>query len=181
MPQKRQRPRLAYTPTWQGAVENWTHKFIRQNKWRCDRINGEEDLLQEAYLTFIKISEKYPNVVEPANFMSLYKRAVWNQMHDRARYLQRKRVLHAETSEDVSDLFEGRIGEVTNHGHLNLLLAEAPPELRQALLVIVNNPETLRDERRSKHRENLNMRLRRILGLDTAFDFASAIKALLSK
>ena len=180
MPQKRVRARLAFTPIWEGVIRGWAKKFISKNRWRCDSIHNFDDLLNDAYLTFIRVAERYPRVMDPPHFMALYKTAMRNEMHDRARYVQRKRPVHAELSDDVSDLFDDRMGEVTNGGHFNLLMAEAPPEVRLALTLLSEQPEALRDPaKRPKNRENLNMRLRRILGIE--FDFVGAFKTLLAK
>jgi len=176
---KRTRVRLRWTPQWEGSVETWTRKFIRKNGWRADRIFEPDDLLHECYLTFIKISEMYPRVVDPPHFMSLYKRAIWNQMHDRARYMRLKKLIHIETSEDVSDLFIAYPGETTNEGYLRAAFAEAPKELQMAFSLMETAPEKLRTPCPGP-RENLNMKLRRILGVEGQFDFARAIRDILS-
>lgn len=186
MVQKCARPKLAWTPVWEGIVKQWSMKFIHKNKWRCDHTSDFEDLLQDAFLTFMKLCKKYPRVIEPANFMSLYKTAIANQMHDRSRYMRRKRESHMETSVDVSELYTGRIGEVSNEGYLNALISEAPDELRAALSIIATNPEALKN-RRGYQRENLNMKLRRLLGLDQcqldehrSYDITGKLRELLT-
>lgn len=171
----RTRVRLCWTPIWEGSVKGWAIKFIHTNKWRCDKIHEFDDLLQDAYLTFVKISEKYPRVSQPQHFMALFKSAVWNQMHDRARYMRRKRLIHEETNDDPMDLLGG-----TDHnaGPLLLSLAEAPEELRQAIILMETEPDLIRGEHTI--RENLNGKLRRILGLEEQFDFTAMLKNLLT-
>ena len=189
MQQKRLRSKLNWTPKWEGPIRAWSCNFISRNKWRCDPINDFEDLLQDAYLIYLKIVEAYPSVTEPQIFMGLFKMAMTNNMHDNARYVKRKRVVHEETSVDAPELATGRIGEVTNNGYVSALLAEAPEELQMALDIIENNPEALRGKPKVKRkRQNLNMRLRRILGFDTArlnelrnYDFTGTLKSLLQE
>lgn len=180
---RRQRNRVVFTPQWSGAIEGWTRTFIKANNWRCDRIHTPADLLQDAYITFLKISERYPRVIDAPHFMRLYQRTIWNQMHDQARYMRRKRVLHEDTTVDAPDLLAGRIGEVSNSGYLGALLHEAPEELKLALALLAEHPEALRDTVRTARqpRENLNMKLRRVLGLTSQFDFVGAVQALLKK
>lgn len=176
---QRERARLAWVPAWEGKTLAWTKKFITANKWRCDHIHTFDDLLQDYWIIFNKISERYPRVVDEKHFMALYVRAVTNQMHDRSLYTKRKREIHQETSEDVSDLYTGRIGELTNAGYASLLLNEAPEELKIALRLIEHHPRVLRRKSpRGTGRENMNMRLRRILGVD--FDFVGTMKTLLA-
>lgn len=158
----RVRATVAWSPCWEGPTKQWVIGFLRKNQWRCDRIHDFDDLLQDAYLTFLKICKKYPQVIRQAHFMTLYRTAMHNEMHDRARYMRRKRELHEDTSVDASDL-PGRIGEVSNDGYITVLLEQAPEQLRDALTCIAQNPPALYE---AGHRENLNMRLRRVLGYD---------------
>src|SRR6266704_173488 len=116
------RIKLNFTAEWSPIIRNWAAKHIRDNQWRADSIHGFDDLMQDAYLLFVKVSERYPRVMEPRHFMALYKTSLRNSMHDHARYMQRKRVLHEDTSEDVSDLYADRIGDLTNGGYISSLL-----------------------------------------------------------
>lgn len=149
--------------------------------WRCDKIHEFEDLIQDAYLLFIKLCERYPRVVEPAAFMALYKSSLSNQIHDHSRYMKRKRDIHAEPDKDVSDLYTDLIGEPTNYGYIQATLNEAPEELKMALNLLENSPELLRDPHPQNKRENFNARLRRILGIENKFDFTNTLKNLLEE
>lgn len=170
------RATLNWSPQWEGATRNWALGFIKKNRWRCDRINGFDDLLQDAYLTYLKIEQKYPRVMGQAHFMTLYRTAVRNEMHDRARYMRRKREQHQDTSVDAAEII-GRIGEVTNEGYITLLIEQAPEELRLALVCIGQNPAALHHQ--NGHRENLNMKLRRVLGYDSSIDLIGGLRTLL--
>jgi hypothetical protein len=181
MTRNRVRGRLSWSPSWEGPVQGWAVNFIKANKWRCDWVHDKDDLLQDAYLTYLKVVETYPRVIEPKHFMALFKAAMWNAMHDRARYKRRKRLVHEETPKDVSEFCEGRIGELTNYGYINVLLAEAPEELHMALALLEENPEALRSRVNAQgQRENLNMKLRRILGLGNV-DVIGTLRSLLSQ
>ena len=94
--------------------------------------------------------------------------------------MQRKRECHVETHLDVSELFLDLTSELHNDGYLNILLSEAPQELRLALAILREQPEALIGPGPTKEpRENLNMKLRRILGLADTFDLKEAIHDLL--
>lgn len=110
--------------------------------------------------------------------MSLYKRSVSNWFNDRSLYMKRKRLIHQDTSRDVSELYTGRIGEQSNGGYVAALLAEQPEELKLALNLIVNNPEVLTKTPKGLKRENLNRRLERVLGID--FDFTGTMRRIFS-
>lgn len=159
---RRERAKLQWTPVWEGPTKQWALGFIRKNKWRCDPINSIDDLLQDSYLTFLKISTKYPRVIGQAHFMTLFRTAMRNEMHDRARYMRRKRERHLDTSIDAFDLGD-RIGELSHNGYLAVLLDQAPAEVRAALTAIGQNSPAL--HRINGHRENLNMKLSRVTGM----------------
>ncbi len=159
----RVRVKLAWQPCWEGPTKAWVQGFINRNIWRCDRIHDADDLLQDAYLTYLRVVSKYPKVRGQAHFMSLFRRALHNEMHDRARYMKRKRELNEDTSVDACEL-PGRIGEVSNNGYLAMLLEQAPDPVREALVCIAQNPPSLYQA--TGYHENLNMRLRRVLGYD---------------
>lgn len=177
MPQDNHIRPIIWCPLWEGPIKNWVTKQIKRQKWRCDKIYDFEDLIQEGYLIFMKLVAKYPRVTEPQNFMALYKTAFTNFIHDKAAYMQRKRCCHDELPHDVSELWNV-LGETTNAGYLTAILAEAPEELRLALDLIAENPDSLKHQPRGP-RENLNMKLRRILALEDTFDLKSALMELL--
>jgi hypothetical protein len=59
-------------------------------------------------------------------------------------------------------------------------LQEAPEELKLALALLINDPAKLEPTKMPRgYRENLNMRLRRILGLKPGFDLKAALTELL--
>lgn len=177
---KRARAVLDWSPSWEGPLEQWAVKFIKRNQWRCDKIYDFDDLKQEAYLIFLRISEKYPRVVEARHFTGLYKIALSNWFHDRAAYMKRKNHHHIYLGVDALELCLNQVGELQHAGYLNLVLEEAPQELRLALMLLIEHPDTLRSMIKPKEpRENLNMKLRRILGLNEKFDLKAALTDLL--
>lgn len=175
---RRYRVKLLWSPIWEGPIKNWAAKHIRENLWRCDSIHGFDDLMQDAYLWFVKVSDRYPRVVDPKHFMALYKTTLRNKLHDHARYMQRKRVLHEESDTDVSEAYADRVGELTNGGFLSALLARAPEEVKQALTLVTQNPAVLNSNPHRYRRENLNMRVSRVLGLPN-FRLDTELKTLL--
>lgn len=174
------RERVVWEPVWEGVVKNWAASFIKKQQWRCDRIHEFDDLLQDCYLIFLKLVERYPRVIEPHHFMALFKTSVRNSFHDKSSYKQRKGQYHLELPADVSDSCVEQIGEATNAGYLMALLGEAPEELRLALALLVNDPSSLIGQGSHRMtRENLNMKLRRILGLESTFDLKAALMNML--
>jgi hypothetical protein len=177
---KRARVFITWEPVWEDTFSSWAISTIRKQRWRCDIIEDEEDLLQDAHLLFLKLAARYPRVIEARHFMALFKTALNNHIHDKSRYLQRKHACHVELPMDTSELCIGHIGDTTNAGYMAALLAEAPEELKLALALLTEEPHRLEALITPKEpRENLNMKLRRILGLADTFDLRQAVTDLL--
>ena len=169
---QRVRVRLSWSPKWEGHIRGWAVNFIRKNQWRCDRLHDFDDLLQDAYLVFLKIEERYPRVVHPPHFMALYKRALQNQFHDLARLRKKLRTTFADADAETAL-------EYYPDTYLDAIIAEAPEAAKLAIKLLTSNPGLLREEPASL-RENLNMKLRRILGVGEEFDFAGSLRELLT-
>ena len=178
------RNHLEWTPEW-DLVKSYTVSFIRKNKWKCDLILDNEDLLQEAYIIYMKICESYPNVKTPQHFMSLYKRALGNYIHDLYRYKLRKAEIHKEVSTDeMWEAITRRLIGYEHEGFLNALIAEAPEELK-LILTAFENEEFLNDlkkplrKRRKQKRKSYNQRICEYFDLDPKLDYLGQIKKLL--
>lgn len=172
---QRARVRLSWSPKWEGHIRGWATNFIRKNQWRCDRLHDFDDLLQDAYLVFLKIQERYPRVVHPPHFMALYKRALSNQFHDMSRLRRKLRTAFVDTCAETALEHHTEAPDT----YLEAIIAEAPEAAKLAIKLIMDRPDLLRQETTSL-RENLNMKLRRILGVGEEFDFAGSIRNLLT-
>jgi hypothetical protein len=171
VPRRRLRKRqpIIWTPEWGKAYEGWSVTFIKHNIWRVDHIHDFDDLLQEAYLTFQRVSYTYPRVVDEKHFMALFKRAMINKMHDRSCAKRRKEKVEAPLSQEVADFFTRRIGEVTNAGYMAALLDEMPEELKLALNIIISRDTPFRkNNQQITQREGLGTALVRMLKLPKA-------------
>ncbi len=65
------RAKTPWTPTWK-EVEGAATNFARRNLWRCRPLYEMEDLMGEAYVVFLRLVKRYPRVVDPPHFMSLF-------------------------------------------------------------------------------------------------------------
>jgi len=183
-----QRDNIGFKPVWEGPFQKWSIKFIVANKWRFDPIYDVDDLLQDAYLTFRRVVAAYPRVVEAKHLMSLFQRAMWNEMHDKARRKRDKFDVEQIMPEDAN--LDDRIGELSNDGVVAAIVSELPLEAKLALKAMQD--PTVLDKLRQKRkpsklarqlgvgheRENLNMKLARILKLPLQ-DFIGPIKEAL--
>lgn len=169
----RMRERISWQPVWNKDYEKWTAGFIKNHKWRVDRINDTQDLVQEAWFTFNHVEHTYPRCICPNHFKNLFKRAMINKMHDRSCRLKRRRdTVEAPTSVDIYEVFSGRIGETTNSGYVAALLNEQPEEMKLVLKMLAEGkldakPRTVKG---MQPRENLSMRVRKFLNKRGTFN-----------
>ena len=176
-PQRREQ--IAWSPKWGPDYVKWTSSFLKANKWRVDPVNDLQDLMQDAYLVFVKICQSYPRVINPKHFFNLYKRAMINKMHDKSCARTRRRKVEVTLPEDVTDFFVGRIGEAGNAGYVVALLQELPEEMQAVIQYMTTNQEKPHRVRNGP-RENLSRRICREMGLPTDRDPVKELKSLLT-
>jgi len=66
------RAKLVWTPRWEGEIAGYAHKQITKHLWRLTPYYEHADAMQEAWLVYRKLTERYPDVIEPAHFMALF-------------------------------------------------------------------------------------------------------------
>lgn len=183
---KKERVRLSkktvtvWRPQW-SEVRGFARNYIRDNKWRYESINDMDDLMQDAYLVFLKVSDSYPRVVEPKLFMSLYKTSLIYFLTDKAREYRRKCDLIQE-NQDVSTLHE-KVPDYSE-GPMYALLNAGPPELKMFVALLKDDDKiaklrTPQREGRGQPRMNFDQRVSKLLGI-SYFPFRDTIKSILS-
>lgn len=171
--QHHHRVKLDWEPQWEPEIRNWASKIIRENKWRYDPIHDHADLLQDAYVKFLMLKETYPRVIQPQHFMSLYKRALVNQLCDEANKNISRKETFIQTESDPDILADEVVKELDNEGYLIILLNEAPADIR-AVFELFNDDGKLEELRKPyfrpykglSPRESLNERLCSLIDVD---------------
>ena len=134
---------LGYVPVWEGPIKRYAMNYLRKQKWRFDSLYTEEDLLQEGFMTFLKVKNAYPRVFEAPHFMSLFKVSLRRDVDTLTLYRQKEKTFMVEVSQDAYDFYEQRLSTPPS-SDMGLLLQELPPAVRAALGVF-NDPEKLRE------------------------------------
>lgn len=168
-------------PTWTEKIEQWTRFKIKENMWRFDVINDFDDVLQEARILFWKLEKIYPIVNEPSHFFTLYKTSLFRSFTDKSRIKKKSIVDENIVAEEAASEF-GIESNLQNYGYLSLLLAELPDELKTVLGDLTSGRIRLRVDGSTtskRHRENLNMRLKRRLPHLTLVDPVGDLKRVL--
>jgi hypothetical protein len=102
-----------------------------------------DDLVQEAYLVYLKVHRRYARTVnKPQWLMALYRESLQRRLTDLAR-----RSTHRSSCEligvDVSHLSDDRFAPIDSVRELIDAIEAAPHELRAVLLVLLKAPDEL--------------------------------------
>ncbi len=180
-----------YKPIFKGPIEGWTVNYCTSNFWRVSSMMEFEDLLQDAYIVFLRCEARYPELDTPQHFMSLYKRAWANHVTDlanEATQLRAVRSIHQGVGEDDEPLqiAEG-VGELENAGYLVTLVGQAPEEVRRVLALMLQAPQEIIDVVMSDWRgpngrrtDGGGTRINKALGLPADFNPYEAVRRYLT-
>lgn len=97
------RVRVKFRPVWAGSVEGWTVNYINRHLWKLQPDWAFDDVYQEAYIVFMDCVDRYPHVVDPPHFMSLYSRSISNWIIDEATRRTKKRTVFSPQQEVAAD------------------------------------------------------------------------------
>lgn len=161
-----------YVPEWKGPIEGYVVNTLSKQAWRVSATHDRDDLRQEAYLVFLRCTNRYPIIDTPQHFMALFKTAWSRHMHDLAKKEKTNHLMVSESQFDRDDEAEwtrDHVGELNNEGQLAVLIRQAPREVLMVLNLMLNAPQELLDlaastwERRGVDADD---HVARLLGLD---------------
>jgi len=170
----------AFVPSW-DRFEAYTKKVIRKHYWRVAAFCEVDDLYQEAYVVFLRCSQKYKGSIKNgSHFFGLYSRALTNRIHTLA---SRQRF---EVNGWVQSRVDGTVEDIhltelladyaeTVRMEVRLLLEEAPEPVRRLLEVLEESDKRPRMRRARNQRETTNEYLSRLAGLDRTVNMVRMI------
>jgi hypothetical protein len=165
-----------------AGVRGWVFKTIKANYWRVSHYYEFEDLVQDSFIVWKRICDRYPDVKETKHRMALFKTAFRNHIHD----LSKKRTKYIECC-----MLESDLGTAVNvlreevdgsqDPNIGLLVSQLPEKLQTLLSRLYSEKRKHPYRRRlDGTRETINERLCRLAGLDPeARDVETAIHTYL--
>mgnify|MGYP003425315289 CR=1 FL=1 len=164
----------------------WLHRYARRQFWRVSSWYDLDDLIQDGYMHYYRIAERYSDVKERPHIMSLFKRCFVNHCHDLAKNKTRQPDANLGSfltpTQDESHVMDTLAGSEPEAATLQTLLSQAPEPVK-AVLASFNDPEKLKQLRSSYRvrldgtRETINERLCRLAGVDpNSMDLVLVIK-----
>lgn len=154
------------------ALRGWLHNTAVENYWRVADWYELDDLIQDGYCVFLKVSARYPNVANQKNLMALFKVAFVNHIHDLSKKKTRGSIVAREhdLGVDIADI-------APDSPDIHLAFAFLPPLLRKLVVAMQTDPRAGQPcRRRPDHRETTQEKLARIIGVSP--DSPDLIEAL---
>lgn len=82
----------ASMPSWEDPCGPWSRIFARKNVWRCHGQLDVDDLIQEFWLVFHRVDERYADATKtPKHLMALFMTSCSRRMIDIAKQCSRKK------------------------------------------------------------------------------------------
>lgn len=153
---------MRYVPQF-DHVNTWARRWAKYSVWRVRPVMDEDDLFSEAYCVYARCAEKYPHVSR-AEFFTLFKRSLVNQITDLANERTAKSALELDALTEEGDLREMGVESTTSFSDLKLSAPAPILNLINAFSGEQRIPKPRKD--RLGRPEPINPFLCRILGLD---------------
>lgn len=147
------------------GVKGWIVNTTKLNYWRVAGWYEFDDLVQDGYLHYQRIINKYTNVKQPAQIMSLFKVAFTNHIHDLSK--KKTKYAHEVCETALGIALENIRGTMHINPDTSALVAAMPNVLRDLISHMQTDARVRRPCRRFvDHRETTNEKLCRIVGAD---------------
>lgn len=121
--------KIKFTPRWRGAIEGHAVNTVKSFFPKLCADHEFDDLMQEAYIVFMKCSERYKATVEmnPAWFMSLFRNSLRNKLINMS--AKCKQTVDVDALEQ-NDLLLA-LGITDEVGYLACVFSELPVRIRR--------------------------------------------------
>jgi hypothetical protein len=169
----------AYTPQFSGAVEKMVSKMAYKYFWRTQPDFGPDDLIQEGFLLFVEITERY-KIENERHLQTLMCRSFFNRIH-RLSNTRTRRQKHVLTTE--SCLEDLNIAAASDNLS-TLCLSDIPEQFAQLAELAIRGQLPSRRVRPADHpegmRETTVQYASRLLGTKATPEILSQLKQFLT-
>lgn len=138
---------MSYLPEFKGPIEGWVVNHATKNYWKVSRTLERADLMQEAYIVFMRCAGKYSDMDTPQHFMALYKTAWTRHFTDMANADTESRFITEmpRSRYDDNEVEVETVGDRDNDGALAVMLRQAPAEVKMVLNLFLSAPQEILD------------------------------------
>lgn len=128
-----------------SIVEPYVHNFLKKNYWKVTTLLSYEDAVSEAKLQFVRTLNRLKKrncVIEnEKHLMSLFKTSWSNHFITLANKATAERFITPSHSVEAHDVLTNQLfDDLDNMGELEVILQQAPSEIKQVLIMLMNSP-----------------------------------------
>ena len=137
-----------------SIVEPYVHNFLKKNYWKVETLFSYEETVSEAKLQFVRTLvrlKKRDCVIEnEKHLMSLFKTSWSNHFITLSNKATHERFITTSFNAETHEIMQTQLSEdLDNFGELEIMLQQAPSEIKQVLTMLMNSPaeviEVIRD------------------------------------
>lgn len=144
------------------GAKGWLVRYALANHWRVEEFYDVEDLIQDGWLCYLRVQQKYAGIREPKHIMALFKTTYINHLHDLSNK-QRKllALINSQADYDIAvETFEMRAPDLGSayfvpekapwyvHAFLRLLCSsDGPAKLRSRYRIRLSGIRELTHDR----------------------------------
>jgi hypothetical protein len=176
---------MSYLLDFKGPIEGYVVNYIKRHGWKVESTQTRDDLLQEAYLVYMKIGRKYPDLKDPPHFMALFKTAWSRRFTELANEDTASRVLTqlVTRNEEGEEAVLDPVGDADNDGALAVMIRQAPREVTAVLNLFLSAPQEIMELALAawtgpdkRKRAGGSERINRMLGLPLHVDAMQGVR-----
>lgn len=135
-------------PPFEGTLEGFTKKYLNSHGWRLQSAFEFDDLMQEAYIVYLKCKRAYEGKIDNAAwFMGLYKSSLARRVHDLSKettVINELVPLEQSVNGDDFNLLDVlSLVQSETDGYMEILKRQMPEELRAVFSFLENAPAPL--------------------------------------
>ena len=166
------RERLSFEPSFEGAVVGYAKNYLAKHVWRVQPLYELDDLLQEAFLLFVKLQDRY-TFKSNKHFMGMWKRCLHNWFVNLA--------LHRTTRREESLVEDTPCSNVGKANDWYQHVSEAPEPVKRLIDAVESRKRRPRRSKRTGNRETTNKYLCRIAGVKSTIPLRTMFEKWLGR
>jgi hypothetical protein len=164
----------------------WMERTARKHFWRVCRWYDLDDLVQDGYVQWQRVCNKYPDVTNRAHFMRLFMVTYTNHIHGLASFKKKQNDvcesdLTPNQEGEAIPLMERLLSDESDYGSFMAMIKKAPEPITKLLSLMAtedgrNRLAAVYRRRANGTRETTNERLCRLTGCDASTDFEEVFR-----
>lgn len=164
------------THVWEGHTERKIGRWVRDHMYLVQRAKMDwYDMMQEAYIVWMKCADMYSHIENPKHFYSLYLSAVNRHTLDCIKFHSRKKrggdlmtfSMEVKSSYREGDTFEDELTarDTIAAAEFRVLVEDAPEGVRELIYQVLIENKKVTCRKYKGRRETINQALSRVAGV----------------